>query len=62
MKDSKLGVIRDDEDFSQNLKVIKASAPAIVKDSYTMLTARKKISFILLHRESLKHKQLPVKK
>jgi len=42
LKDSKLGIIRDDEDFSKDLKVIKASAPVIVKDSYSMLTAKKK--------------------
>ena len=42
MKESKLGIIRDDEDFSQNLQVIKASAPVIVKDRYSMLTAKKK--------------------
>jgi alpha-glucosidase len=42
LADSRLGVVRDDEDFSQNLKVMKAPAPAIVKDSYTMLTAKKK--------------------
>lgn len=42
LKESKLGVIRDDEDFSKDLKVIKASAPVIVKDNYSMLTAKKK--------------------
>jgi len=42
LKDSKLGVIRDDEDFSKELKVIKATAPAIFKDNYTILTAKKK--------------------
>ena len=42
MKDSKLGVIREDEDFSKGLKVIKASTPAFVKDSYTMINAKKK--------------------
>lgn len=42
MKESKLGIVREDEDFSQNLQVIKASTPSVVKDSYTMLTAKKK--------------------
>ncbi|HLG39296.1 MAG TPA: glycoside hydrolase family 97 catalytic domain-containing protein [Chitinophagaceae bacterium] len=42
MKESKLGVIRDDDDFSQNLEVIRASIPLIVKDNYTILTAKKK--------------------
>lgn len=41
LKDSKLGLIREDEDFSKNLKVLKVSKPAIVKDSYTMLNAKK---------------------
>src|SRR5919205_3649843 len=42
LKDSKLGLIREDEDFSKGLKVIKASAPVTVKDNYTILTAKKK--------------------
>ncbi|WP_373548746.1 glycoside hydrolase family 97 catalytic domain-containing protein [Haliscomenobacter sp.] len=41
LKDSKLGLIREDEDFSKNLKVLKVSKPTIVKDSYTMLNAKK---------------------
>lgn len=42
LKDSKLGLVREDEDFSQNLKLIKVTAPAMVKDNYTMLNAKKK--------------------
>src|SRR6478609_378246 len=42
LAESKLGVVREDEDFSQKLKVIKASSPAVVKDNYSMLTAKKK--------------------
>jgi hypothetical protein len=42
LADSKLGLVREDGDFSQNLKVVKVSAPAIVKDSYSILTAKKK--------------------
>jgi len=42
MKESKMGVVRDDEDFSKGLMVIKVSAPVIVKDNYTILTAKKK--------------------
>jgi alpha-glucosidase len=42
LADSRLGVVREDEDFSQNIKVIKASSPATVKDSYSILTAKKK--------------------
>src|SRR5689334_21687862 len=51
LDDSKLGVIRSDEDFSQNLKAIKVSAPVTVKDNYTMLTAKKKdITYIATQR------------
>ena len=42
MKESRMGVVRDDEDFSKMLMVIKASAPEIVRDNYTILTAKKK--------------------
>lgn len=41
LKDSKLGIIREDEDFSQNLQLIKVSPPRLVKDRYTLLTAKK---------------------
>ena len=42
LADSKLGLIREDGDFSQNLKLVKVSAPVIVKDSYSLLTVKKK--------------------
>ena len=42
LQHSRLGVIREDEDFSQNLQLIKISAPALVKDNYSMLNAKKK--------------------
>src|SRR6188474_437185 len=51
LKDSKLGLIREDEDFSKNLKVINASAPTIVRDSYTMVNAKKRnISYVATQR------------
>ena len=50
-QDSKLGIIREDEDFSKDLKVIKASAPAVVRDNYTMVNAKKKnITYIATQR------------
>ncbi|HOX81808.1 MAG TPA: glycoside hydrolase family 97 catalytic domain-containing protein [Chryseolinea sp.] len=42
LEKSKLGLIRDDEDFSKDLKFVKASSPTIVKDTYTMINAKKK--------------------
>ncbi len=42
LKDSKLGIVREDENFATGLKLIKASATVAVKDNYTILTAKKK--------------------
>src|SRR4051812_26708488 len=42
LADSKIGLLREDEDFSQKLKVIHVSSPVTVKDGYTILTAKKK--------------------
>lgn len=42
VKSSGLGVVREDEDFSKSLELIKVTAPVLVKDTYTMLTAKKK--------------------
>jgi alpha-glucosidase len=42
LKNSKLGLTRDDEDFSKNLRVVRFSSPAVVTDSYRMLTGKKK--------------------
>ena len=41
LQNSKLGLLREDEDFSKGLELVKALAPTIVKDSYNMLTAKK---------------------
>ena len=44
-------MIREDEDFSKNLKVIKASAPSVVRDSYTMVNAKKRnITYVATQR------------
>src|SRR4051812_6528975 len=42
LAESKLGLIRDDVDFSKGLTVSSVSAPLLVKDSYTTLNAKKK--------------------
>ncbi len=41
LRDSRLGLVREDEDFSKNLQLIKISSPVLVKDSYNILTAKK---------------------
>ncbi len=45
MQSSRLGVVREDEDFSKNLSLVKVSAPVLVKDHYKMLNAKKKNIF-----------------
>lgn len=45
MQSSRLGVIREDEDFSKNLSLVRVSAPVLVKDNYKMLNAKKKNIF-----------------
>ena len=51
LQHSKLGVVREDEDFSKNLQLVKVSAPVLVKDTYVMMTAKKKnISYIATQR------------
>ncbi|MBC7586750.1 MAG: glycoside hydrolase family 97 catalytic domain-containing protein [Chitinophagaceae bacterium] len=42
LKDSKLGIIREDENFTWGLKLIKSSPSILIKDNYTILTAKKK--------------------
>jgi alpha-glucosidase len=41
LRESKLGLVREDEDFSKNLKTLKVSAPTLISDSYSMLNAKK---------------------
>ncbi len=41
LRESKLGVIREDEDFSKNLQLIKVSADKTVKDNYQTNNAKK---------------------
>ncbi|HMP91231.1 MAG TPA: glycoside hydrolase family 97 catalytic domain-containing protein [Phnomibacter sp.] len=38
---SSLGLIREDDDFSKNLTLIKALPPTLVSDKYTMVNAKK---------------------
>lgn len=42
LQSSKMGVVREDEDFSRDLQLIKISAPTLVIDHYTLLNAKKK--------------------
>lgn len=42
LAESRLGLIREDEDFSKDLRLISVSGPALVQDRYSMLTAKKR--------------------
>jgi alpha-glucosidase len=42
LKDSKLGIVREDEDFTTGIKLIKVSPSTLIKEKYTMLNAKKK--------------------
>jgi hypothetical protein len=42
MQDSRLGLVRDDEDFSKGLKLLSASAPESIEDHYEILTAKRR--------------------
>ncbi|RZJ76391.1 MAG: glycoside hydrolase family 97 protein [Flavobacterium sp.] len=42
LADSKLGVIREDDDFSKGLTLIKISKPTLVTQAYTMVNAKKR--------------------
>lgn len=42
LRESKLGVVREDQDFSKDLKVVKVTNPTLISDSYTMFNAKKK--------------------
>ncbi|MBC7588231.1 MAG: glycoside hydrolase family 97 N-terminal domain-containing protein [Chitinophagaceae bacterium] len=42
LKNSKLGIIREDENFTTGLKLIKSSPSILIEDNYTILTAKKK--------------------
>jgi hypothetical protein len=42
LQKSKLGVVREDEDFSKNLQFISSSSLKKINDSYNILTAKKK--------------------
>ncbi len=42
LKDSKLGLVREDESFAAGLKLVKVSPSVLVRDNYEILTAKRK--------------------
>lgn len=50
---SKLGIIMEDEDFSQNLKVEKISDPTIIEESYEMVQGKRRDRTYLAHEQTV---------
>ena len=44
LNDSRLGVVRDDADFTQGLQLIDASAATAVHDEYELLTSKRRLN------------------
>ena len=44
LRDSKLGLIRDDADFSRNLQLLSVSPTQLVQDRYQILTAKRRLN------------------
>ena len=42
LKNSKLGILREDEDFTKDLKVVKSGQTKTIQDNYVMLNAKRK--------------------
>jgi hypothetical protein len=44
LRESRLGLIRDDADFSRKLRLLASSRPGIVEDRYEILTAKRRVN------------------
>jgi hypothetical protein len=51
LQDSRLGLVRDDADFSQNLRLISESETGPVRDQYEILTAKRRVNTYLANRK-----------
>ena len=51
LPESRLGLVRDDEDFSRGLKLIGSSRVERVKDKYEILTAKRRVNNYLANRK-----------
>ncbi len=50
LRESRLGLVRDDADFSHGLRLLEATAPLAVKDDYEILTAKRRVNHYLASR------------
>lgn len=53
LEPSALGIVRNDADFSKDLKIIKVSKVKEITDSYTLLTAKRKLNSYLANKQSI---------
>jgi len=65
LSDSRLGLVRDDEDFSKNMKLVATQRPEIIGDRYEMLTAKRRMNTYratrqVLHLESTGGRKMDV--
>ncbi|MGA2281045.1 MAG: glycoside hydrolase family 97 catalytic domain-containing protein [Verrucomicrobiota bacterium] len=51
LQDSRLGLVRDDADFSKNLQLLSVSATGPVRDQYEILTAKRRVNTYLANRK-----------
>ena len=51
LRESRLGLVRDDADFSQNLRLVSESATEPVRDRYKILTAKRRVNTYLANRK-----------
>src|ERR1051325_88071 len=51
LRESRLGLIRDDADFSKGLKLTSKSGPKSITDKYEILTAKRRLNNYQANRE-----------
>ena len=54
LRDSRLGLVRDDDDFSRGLRLLSASRTEAVRDGYEILTAKRRVNVYRANRRVLR--------
>jgi alpha-glucosidase len=55
LQESRLGLVRDDADFSRGLRLVSASRTERVKDKYEILTAKRRVNDYRANRKAGHH-------
>ena len=63
--ESKLGLIRQDADFSRNLKLVSVSKPETVRDRYEILTAKRRLNYyqasrVIFHLQTISGQKMDI--